>query len=42
MVMWDIGGQESLRTSWVTYYTNAKVSKKGKQEENYNIIIYLI
>ena len=23
--MWDIGGQESLRTSWVTYYTNAKV-----------------
>ncbi|KAG4098052.1 ADP-ribosylation factor 2 [Neocallimastix lanati (nom. inval.)] len=24
MVMWDIGGQESLRTSWVTYYTNAK------------------
>jgi len=27
MVMWDIGGQESLRTSWVTYYTNAKVNK---------------
>eukprot|EP00043_Microstomoeca_roanoka_P004331 m.49036 g.49036 ORF g.49036 m.49036 type:complete len:180 (-) comp12442_c1_seq2:297-836(-) len=23
-VMWDIGGQESLRTSWTTYYTGAK------------------
>lgn len=22
-VMWDIGGQESLRSSWSTYYTNA-------------------
>jgi len=21
-VMWDIGGQESLRSSWATYYTN--------------------
>jgi ADP-ribosylation factor-like protein 5B len=24
-LMWDIGGQESLRTTWATYYTNAKV-----------------
>ncbi|KAM3583626.1 ADP-ribosylation factor-like protein 5A [Umbelopsis sp. WA50703] len=23
-LMWDIGGQESLRTSWKTYYTNTK------------------
>jgi len=23
-VMWDIGGQESLRSSWHTYYTNTK------------------
>ncbi|XP_035688895.1 ADP-ribosylation factor-like protein 5B [Branchiostoma floridae] len=23
-VMWDIGGQESLRASWNTYYTNAQ------------------
>jgi len=24
-LMWDIGGQESLRTSWATYYVNTKV-----------------
>eukprot|EP00002_Diphylleia_rotans_P009799 TRINITY_DN2013_c0_g4_i2.p1 TRINITY_DN2013_c0_g4~~TRINITY_DN2013_c0_g4_i2.p1 ORF type:complete len:109 (-),score=20.80 TRINITY_DN2013_c0_g4_i2:1039-1365(-) len=24
--MWDIGGQESLRTSWSTYYSNTHVS----------------
>ncbi|XP_013421175.1 ADP-ribosylation factor-like protein 5B isoform X2 [Lingula anatina] len=23
-LMWDIGGQESLRSSWNTYYTNAE------------------
>ncbi|RUP52185.1 ADP-ribosylation factor-like protein 5A-like protein, partial [Jimgerdemannia flammicorona] len=23
-LMWDIGGQESLRTSWATYYVNTK------------------
>ncbi|EGD82816.1 ADP-ribosylation factor 2 [Salpingoeca rosetta] len=23
-VMWDIGGQDSLRASWTTYYTGAK------------------
>lgn len=26
-LMWDIGGQESLRSSWNTYYTNTEVSK---------------
>jgi len=25
-IMWDIGGQESLRATWNTYYTNTKVS----------------
>jgi len=24
-LMWDIGGQESLRSSWNTYYTNTQV-----------------
>ena len=24
-IMWDIGGQESLRSSWTTYYTNTQV-----------------
>ena len=26
-VMWDIGGQESLRSSWSTYYANSDVRK---------------
>jgi len=25
-IMWDIGGQESLRTTWNTYFNNTKVS----------------
>lgn len=25
LLMWDIGGQESLRSSWSTYYTNTEV-----------------
>ncbi len=25
-IMWDIGGQESLRQSWATYYANTEVS----------------
>jgi len=24
-LMWDIGGQESLRPSWSTYYVNTRV-----------------
>lgn len=24
-IMWDIGGQESLRATWATYYVNTKV-----------------
>ena len=23
-VMWDLGGQESLRTAWNTYYSNTE------------------
>ena len=26
-IMWDIGGQESLRASWNTYYANTEVSQ---------------
>lgn len=25
-VMWDLGGQQSLRSAWNTYYTNSEVS----------------
>lgn len=25
-LMWDIGGQESLRSAWNTYYTNTEVN----------------
>ena len=31
--MWDIGGQESLRSAWNTYYTNTEVC--------YNAVIIL-
>jgi ADP-ribosylation factor-like protein 5B len=24
-LMWDVGGQESLRSSWTTYYTAVEV-----------------
>ena len=24
-VVWDIGGQDNLRPSWTTYYSNARV-----------------
>ena len=25
-IMWDLGGQESLRAAWNTYYSNTEVS----------------
>lgn len=25
-LMWDIGGQDALRSSWDTYYANTEVS----------------
>ena len=28
-LMWDIGGQESLRSSWNTYYTNTEVGRSA-------------
>lgn len=30
-LMWDIGGQESLRASWNTYYTNSEVCRNKKR-----------
>ena len=29
-IMWDLGGQESLRAAWNTYYTNTEVKKDSK------------
>ncbi|KAM7302797.1 putative ADP-ribosylation factor, ARF [Ixodes scapularis] len=26
-IMWDLGGQESLRTTWNTYYSNAEARR---------------
>lgn len=25
-IMWDLGGQQSLRAAWTTYYTNTEVN----------------
>ena len=33
-IMWDLGGQESLRTSWNTYYSNTEVKKYRPTEIN--------
>jgi ADP-ribosylation factor-like protein 5B len=27
-IMWDLGGQQSLRAAWSTYYTNTEVGSK--------------
>ncbi|KAB0398633.1 hypothetical protein E2I00_013880 [Balaenoptera physalus] len=27
--MWDIGGEEALRSSWNTYYSSAEYSEQG-------------
>lgn len=32
-LMWDIGGQESLRSSWNTYYTNTEVRMNALLED---------
>ena len=29
--MWDVGGQESLRSSWSTYYVNTRVSARWEE-----------
>lgn len=28
-VMWDLGGQQSLRSAWNTYYTNSEVIQQS-------------
>lgn len=28
-LMWDIGGQETLRSTWNTYYSNTEVMRTG-------------
>lgn len=28
-IMWDLGGQQSLRAAWSTYYTNTEVRCQG-------------
>lgn len=33
--MWDIGGQESLRSAWNTYYTNTEVILFRNRINNY-------
>lgn len=30
-IMWDLGGQESLRSAWNTYYTNTEVREGGRR-----------
>uniref|UniRef100_A0AAY4BG79 ADP-ribosylation factor-like 5A n=1 Tax=Denticeps clupeoides TaxID=299321 RepID=A0AAY4BG79_9TELE len=42
-LMWDIGGQESLRSSWNTYYTNTEVrwgecNGHNQDEQLYNVV----
>ena len=29
-IMWDLGGQETLRAAWNTYYSNTEVSMRSK------------
>jgi len=31
-IMWDIGGQESLRNTWNSYFTNTKVCSLFSQD----------
>ena len=39
-LMWDIGGQESLRSSWNTYYTNTEVgSSAGRHANVHNVLL---
>lgn len=37
-IMWDLGGQQSLRAAWSTYYTNTEVSPLKYQLIVLNII----
>ena len=41
-LMWDIGGQDSLRASWDTYYANTEVSIIVLHDVYTVLIIYQI
>ena len=41
LLMWDIGGQESLRSSWSTYYTNTEV-RRLKTIFTYASLVFII
>lgn len=30
-LVWDLGGQQSLRSAWSTYYTNTEVTHKRRR-----------
>ena len=36
--MWDLGGQESLRAAWNTYYSNTEVSIFLKEIHSFTYI----
>ena len=31
-IMWDLGGQQSLRAAWSTYYTNTEVRERERDK----------
>lgn len=38
-IMWDLGGQQSLRAAWSTYYSNTEVSSVPS---NFNFLMILL
>lgn len=38
-IMWDLGGQQSLRAAWSTYYTNTEVCMSFLCDRNCGTII---
>ena len=41
-VMWDLGGQESLRTAWNTYYSNTELIILVIERSKYKLLILMI
>lgn len=39
-LMWDIGGQESLRSSWNTYYSNTEVRNTLQSLSHSTVAMY--
>lgn len=39
-LMWDIGGQESLRSSWSTYYSNTEVRNTLQSLSHSTVAMY--